>query len=72
MFDRVLDVPLLIYFSHCNLSLPPENIRKPYGFLTFSMGREMVHWEQICSTKKIIFVVKQVNYGQKNKGIKLS
>ena len=26
---------------------PPENIRKPYGFLMFSGGRESVHWEQI-------------------------
>ena len=26
---------------------PPENIRKPYGFLTFSGGREMVHWKQM-------------------------
>ena len=26
--------------SQCTLSLPPENIRKPYGFLMFSGGRE--------------------------------
>ena len=26
---------------------PPENIRKPYGFLMFSVGREKVHWEQM-------------------------
>ena len=24
-----------------------ENIRKPYGFLMFSGGRERVHWEQM-------------------------
>ena len=24
--------------------LPPENIRKPKGFLMFSGGRERVHW----------------------------
>ena len=26
---------------------PPENIRKPYGFLMFSGGRERLHWEQM-------------------------
>ena len=31
--------------SQCTVSLPPENIRKPYGFLMFSGGRERVHWE---------------------------
>ena len=31
----------------CTLFLPPENIRKPYGFLMFSGGREKVHWEQM-------------------------
>ena len=34
-------------FSQCTLFLPPENIRKPYGFLMFSGGRESVHWEQM-------------------------
>ena len=43
-------------FSRCVLthsfpiytfSLPPENIRKPYGFLMFSKGRERVHWERM-------------------------
>ena len=29
------------------LSLLPENIREPYGFLMFSEGRERVHWEQM-------------------------
>ena len=32
--------------SQCTLSLPTENIRKPYSFLMFSGGRERVHWEQ--------------------------
>ena len=31
----------------CTLSLPPKNIRKPYGFLMFPGGRERVHWEQM-------------------------
>ena len=31
----------------CALSVPPESIRKPYGFLMFSGGREKVHWEQM-------------------------
>ena len=43
-------------FSRCVLthsfpiytfSLPPENLRKPYGFLMFSKGRERVHWESM-------------------------
>ena len=38
------DQPIL---SQCTLSLPPENIRKPYGFLVFSGGRERVHWERM-------------------------
>ena len=25
----------------------PKNIRKPYGFLIFSGGRESVHWKQM-------------------------
>ena len=29
--------------SRCTLSLRPENIRKPYGFLMFSWGRERMH-----------------------------
>ena len=42
---------LLTYLCpQCTLSLPPENIRKPYGFLTFWRGRERVHWEQMCYT----------------------
>ena len=32
--------------SQCTLSLPPENIRKPYGFL-FLGGRERVHWQRM-------------------------
>ena len=36
-----------VLFSVPNLfySIPPEKIRKPYGFLKFSGGRERVHWE---------------------------
>ena len=33
--------------SQCIFSLPPENIRKPYGVLMFSGGRKMVHWERM-------------------------
>ena len=33
--------------SQCTLSLPSKNIRKLYGFLTFSGGSEKVHWEQL-------------------------
>ena len=44
-FRRYFDV-LPIYFQ-CTLSLPLENIRKPYGFLMLSGGRERVHWKQI-------------------------
>ena len=51
---------LLFLFSPCfsksnisafvpsaNFLYPPENIRKPYGFLMFSGGREKVHWKQM-------------------------
>ena len=31
--------------SQCTLSLPPESIRKPYGFLMFSGSTERVDWE---------------------------
>ena len=38
------------WFPHicfqCTLSLPPENVRKPAGFMTFSGGRERLHWER--------------------------
>ena len=33
--------------SKFTLSLPPENIRKPYGFLMFAGATERVHWEQM-------------------------
>ena len=33
--------------SQCTLSLSPENIRKPEGFLIISGGRERVHWKKI-------------------------
>ena len=32
--------------SQCTLSLPPEDIRKPNGFLIVSRGRERVHWNE--------------------------
>ena len=34
-------------FYQSALSLPPENIRKPYGFLMFSGIRERAHWGQM-------------------------
>ena len=40
-------MPIQPICSQCTLSLPPENIRKPLGFLMFSRGRERVHWEQM-------------------------
>ena len=36
-----------IFYSKCTFSLPPENIRKPYGFFYVFKGRERVHWEQM-------------------------
>ena len=44
--------------SQCTLSLPSENIRKPYGFLIFSGGRERVLWERMGSkgnSQELIF-----------------
>ena len=38
---------ILIHLSQCIFSLPPENIRKPYGFLMLSGGRGRVHWQQM-------------------------
>ena len=32
-------------FPIYTFSLPPENVRKPYGFLMFPGSRERVHWE---------------------------
>ena len=41
--------------------LPPENIRKPYGFLMFSGVRERVHWErrsvQVSISLRLIIVL---------------
>ena len=34
-------------FPIYTFSLPPENTRKPYGFLMFSKGRERVYWEHV-------------------------
>ena len=34
----------------CTLSLPPENISKPYGFLMFSRGRERVQGAETLLT----------------------
>ena len=33
--------------SQCTLSLTPENIRQPYGFLMFSAVSERVHWDRM-------------------------
>ena len=33
--------------SQSTLYLPPENIRKPYGFLMFSGVSKSVHWEKM-------------------------
>ena len=42
-----LNLAIELICSQCNLSLPPENISKPYSFLMFSGGRESVRWEQM-------------------------
>ena len=41
--------------SQCTLSLPPENIRKPWGFLMLSGGRERMHWERM----RLMFIPKK-------------
>ena len=41
---RVVNKPIR---SQCTLSLLPENITKPYGFLMFLGSRERVHWERM-------------------------
>ena len=38
---------VLTHLFPVHLSLPPGNIRKPYGFLMFPGGRRRVHWEQM-------------------------
>ena len=45
--ERVRGGGVLTYLFLMHYSLPPENARKPYGFLTFSGGRKRVHWEQM-------------------------
>ena len=37
----------LTHLFQCTFSLTTGNIRKPYGFLMFSGGRERVYWERI-------------------------
>ena len=42
------DVPLrLTHLFPMHPLSNPENIRKSYGFLMFSGGRERMHWEQM-------------------------
>ena len=46
----MLQVGFRYILTHSFLMHPfstPENIRKPYGFLTFSGGRKRVHWGQM-------------------------
>ena len=38
---------VLIHLFQCIFSISPENIRKSYGFLMISGGRERLHWKQI-------------------------
>ena len=33
----------LTYYIPCCLSIPPENIRKPLGFLMYSVGKDKQH-----------------------------
>ena len=47
--------------SQCNLFQPPKNIRKPYGFLMFSGGRERVCWEPIGYT--VISLILEAKFG---------
>ena len=42
---KFLEISLYIS-SQFYIFILPEGIRKPYGFLTFSEGVEMQHWEQ--------------------------
>ena len=42
LFNSLLLIELIC--SQCTLSLHPEKIRKPDGFLMFSWVREKVHW----------------------------
>ena len=37
----------LTHSFQCIISVPPQNIRKPYGFLMFLGCRERVHWERM-------------------------
>ena len=37
----------LAHYSPMLLSIPPENIRKPKGFLMFSGGLDKQHWAVI-------------------------
>ena len=50
MISSIVAKWLVLQLTHLfpmHPSLPPENIRKPFGFLMFSGGREGVHWEQM-------------------------
>ena len=41
------NISLNQFVPNATFIYPPENIRKPYGFLMFPRGRERVHWQRM-------------------------
>ena len=43
--SRKLNDPVWSIWSRCYISMPPENIGRPYGFLIFSVGKEIKNYK---------------------------
>ena len=59
-YQNRINPSIIINFSSCyrlthlfpmHPSLPPENIRKPYGFLVFSGDTGKLHWNKWVNEK---------------------
>ena len=54
--QKKLKKDYLTYLFPRHPYFPPENIRKPLGFLMFSGGRERLYWEQNFNFKILTFL----------------
>ena len=49
---ETMETILNLFVPNAPFLYPPENVTKPEGFLTFSGGRERVHWTQMGRNQK--------------------